>query len=349
MSESEVKAGLEESLPERETSKSLNGIKEHTPKEIIQNGESNKIIANGDIEMKDLSENQERLLDLKSNSNEETEKMDIGEKSPGGESEKDLVNGSESDDRDKLKDNQESSSDSVNNSVNNINEKELNKDSTETESNKSTISSSEKETKEPSISDNKVNNVEDSENISESEKKSLPQRTPKKSRDDDDDDDDLQITGEVIKDNSSDIEMIEESDPLAISESDAKKIHQKEVTAKDPSVIIIDTNTLLKNQGNLAAAVAASATPTASSNANIQAAAMAAAVAATGSMPTQQGLQSAYMNALQQDDAYVIEAPSFIVPYVMEGKPKEPIKKFLNRINKDLEEFEKKESKTTTD
>lgn len=373
MSESEVKAGLEESLPERETSKSLNGIKEHAPKEIIQNGETNKIIANGDIEMKDLSENQELLLDLKSNSNsnEETEKMDIGEKSPGGESEKDLVNGSESDDRDKLKDNQESSSDSVNNSVNNINEKELNKDSTETESNKSTISSSEKETKEPSISDNKVNNVEDSENISESEKKSLPQRTPKKSRDDDDDDDDLQITGEVIKDNSSDIEMIEESDPLAISESDAKKIHQKEqkvlygigkprvvrsnpsvkpkVTAKDPSVIIIDTNTLLKNQGNLAAAVAASATPTASSNANIQAAAMAAAVAATGSMPTQQGLQSAYMNALQQDDAYVIEAPSFIVPYVMEGKPKEPIKKFLNRINKDLEEFEKKESKTTTD
>merc|ERR1712008_604190 len=69
----------------------------------------------------------------------------------------------------------------------------------------------------------------------------------------------------------------------------------------------------------------------------------AAAVAATGTgMATQQGLQSAYINALQQDDAYVIEAPSFIVPYVMEGKPKEPIKKFLDRINKDLNEFKKK-------
>lgn len=352
MSESEVKAGLEESLPERETSKSINGIKEHTSKEIIQNGETNKIIANGDIEMRDLSENKEQNLDSKSNSNsnDETEQMDVSEKSPSG-SEKDLVNGSESDERDKLKENQQSSSssssDSVNSSVNINNEKEFNKESAETESDKSTNNSSEKETKDPSTSDDKLNNVDDSEKKSNSETKSLQQRTPKK---DDDDDDDLQITGEVIKDNGSDIEMIEESDPLAISESDAKKIQQKEVASKDPNVIIIDTNTLLKNQGNLAAAVAASAppatTPT-SSNVNIQAAAMAAAVAATGAMPTQQGLQSAYMNALQQDDAYVIEAPSFIVPYVMEGKPKEPIKKFLNRINKDLEEFEKKDKKTT--
>merc|ERR1711874_803047 len=75
MSESEVKAGLEESLPYRETSISINGIKEHASKEILQNGETNKIIANGDIEMRDLSENKEQELDLKSNSNsnEETE------------------------------------------------------------------------------------------------------------------------------------------------------------------------------------------------------------------------------------------------------------------------------------
>merc|ERR1712025_1276285 len=127
--------------------------------------------------------------------------MDVSEKPPG-ESEKDLVNGSESDDRDKLKDNQENSSVSVNNSVNNINEKELNKESTETESDKSTNNSSEKETKDPSTSDDKLNNVDNSDNNSNSENsnsetKSLPQRTPKKTGDDDDDDD-LQITGEVI-------------------------------------------------------------------------------------------------------------------------------------------------------
>ncbi|XP_042226042.1 LOW QUALITY PROTEIN: MOG interacting and ectopic P-granules protein 1-like [Homarus americanus] len=208
-------------------------------------------------------------------------------------------------------------------------------------------------------------------------------RTPKKYTEDDDD---IKITDEVIKDDSSDIEMIEESDPLAISDADVRKIQQKEkkeIKSKDPNVIIIDTNTLLKNQGNLAAAVAQSTsttihtvtargTSTAVSNINIQNAIQ----AITGGVPAQ-GLQSAYITALQQvspkvllaqggqvpmnsqhlaqlqqyynslghlqDDAYVIEAPSFIVPYVMEGKPKEPIKTFLRRINKDLEEFEKKE------
>lgn len=208
-------------------------------------------------------------------------------------------------------------------------------------------------------------------------------RTPKKYTEDDDD---IKITNEVIRDDSSDIEMIEESDPLAISDAEVKKIQKekKEITikTKDPNVIIIDTNTLLKNQGNLAAAVAQStsstpvqtltnrstSTTTTSTNINIQNAIQ----AITGGVPAQ-GLQSAYITALQQvllsqggqvpmnsqhlsqlqqyynslghlqDDAYVIEAPSFIVPYVMEGKPKEPIKEFLKRINKDLEEFEKKE------
>ncbi|XP_071544308.1 uncharacterized protein MEP-1 isoform X4 [Panulirus ornatus] len=214
-------------------------------------------------------------------------------------------------------------------------------------------------------------------------------KTPKKYTEDDDD---IKITNEVIRDDSSDIEMIEESDPLAISDADVKKLQQrkKEVKTKDPNVIIIDTNTLLKNQGNLAAAVAqSSSTPvqtvttargtstpaaaaTAVSNLNIQNAIQ----AITGGVPAQ-GLQSAYITALQQvsqkvllaqggqvpmnsqhlaqlqqyynslghlqDDAYVIEAPSFIVPYVMEGKPQEPIKTFLRRINKDLEEFERKQ------
>lgn len=80
---------------------------------------------------------------------------------------------------------------------------------------------------------------------------------------------------------------------------------------KDPNVIIIDTNTLLKNQGNLAAAVAQSTstpvstvtqtssphTPTVS-NVNIQTAIQ----AITGGVPAQ-GLQSAYITALQQVSA----------------------------------------------
>ncbi|XP_076066468.1 zinc finger protein MEP-1 isoform X8 [Oratosquilla oratoria] len=231
-----------------------------------------------------------------------------------------------------------------------------------------------------------------------------------------DDDDDCKITNEVVKskyrDDESDIEMIEESDPLAISDADVKKAKQskerdrshlvgvstqEESTRlckileilnakgkKDPNVIIIDTNTLLKNQGNLAAAVAASgggASSTSSVSTGTQSSVGSAPTpsmsiqtaiqAITGGMPAQ-GLQSAYITALQQvllaqggqvpmnpqhlaqlqqyyqslgaleDDAYVIEAPSFIVPYVMEGKPKETIKDFLKRINKEHEEFEKK-------
>ncbi|KAK7080575.1 hypothetical protein SK128_016813 [Halocaridina rubra] len=225
-------------------------------------------------------------------------------------------------------------------------------------------------------------------------------RTPRKYTDDDDD---IKIEKEVLKDDS-DIEMIEESDPLALSDADVKKAQakdKKEIKSKDSNVIIIDTSTLLKNQGNLAAAVAqshstsvntgptshavatasvATGTSTVSTNmspsssitsvssVNIQTAIQ----AITGGVPAQ-GLQSAYITALQQvllaqggqvpmnsqhlaqlqqyynslghlqDDAYVIEAPSFIVPYVMEGKPKEPIKAFLKRINKELEEYEKKE------
>ncbi|XP_068218688.1 MOG interacting and ectopic P-granules protein 1 isoform X2 [Palaemon carinicauda] len=227
-------------------------------------------------------------------------------------------------------------------------------------------------------------------------------RTPRKYTEDDDD---IKIEKEVIKDDSGDdIQMIEESDPLAISDADVKKAQQKEkkeiIKSKDPNVIIIDTNTLLKNQGNLAAAVAQSSssasvisTPTAVSTASVATATTSinasvntshnavssvniqtAIQAITGGVPAQ-GLQSAYITALQQvllaqggqvpmnshhlaqlqqyynslghlqDDAYVIEAPSFIVPYVMEGKPKEPIKAFLRRINKELEEYEKEKKK----
>lgn len=227
-------------------------------------------------------------------------------------------------------------------------------------------------------------------------------RTPRKYTEDDDD---IKIEKEVIKDDSGDdIQMIEESDPLAISDADVKKAQLKDkkevVKSKDPNVIIIDTNTLLKNQGNLAAAVAQSSssapvvsTPPAVSTASVATATTSinasvntshntvssvniqtAIQAITGGVPAQ-GLQSAYITALQQvllaqggqvpmnsqhlaqlqqyynslghlqDDAYVIEAPSFIVPYVMEGKPKEPIKAFLRRINKELEEYEKEKKK----
>lgn len=85
-----------------------------------------------------------------------------------------------------------------------------------------------------------------------------------------------------------------------------------QIKAKDPNVIIIDTNTLLKNQGNLAAAVAQSNTTgssnvqtihprstTTSSNTVSNMSIQNAIQAITGGVPAQ-GLQSAYITALQQ-------------------------------------------------
>merc|ERR1739840_94087 len=97
MSESEVKAGIEESLPDAEKTKAVNGVKEHSAKEVIQNGETDSIISNGDIEMKELGENKEQNGSLDSDSIKETEKMEVDEESsePKKEKEDDLVNGSE--------------------------------------------------------------------------------------------------------------------------------------------------------------------------------------------------------------------------------------------------------------
>merc|ERR1712008_654737 len=89
--------------------------------------------------------------------------------------------------------------------ISDSNESQLNKEQSTTDSDKNILKSSEKETKDQSSSNDKLDDVDNS------DKRSLRQRTPKKMTDDDDDD--LQITGEVIKDNGagSDIEMIEES------------------------------------------------------------------------------------------------------------------------------------------
>merc|ERR1712048_659269 len=49
------------------------------------------------------------------------------------------------------------------------------------------------------------------------------------------------------------------------------------------------------------------------------------------------------------DDTFVVEAPSFIVPYVYEKPPKEEIKSFLEEIKKLKAELEEKEKKEKED
>merc|ERR1739842_217958 len=142
MSESEVKAGIEESLPDAEKTKAGNGVKEHSAKEVIQNGETDSIISNGDIEMKELGENKEQNGSLDSDSIKETEKMEVDEESSEPKKEDDLVNGSEIEEKEKEKDKdsrQNSSDDSIKNNssvISDSNESQLNKEQAETDSDK---------------------------------------------------------------------------------------------------------------------------------------------------------------------------------------------------------------------
>ncbi|KAF2346089.1 Zinc finger C2H2-type, partial [Trinorchestia longiramus] len=249
--------------------------------------------------------------------------------------------------------------------------------------------------------------------------------------------DDVKICPRAEEKGGSDVEMIDEKDPLSVDAESRKGLLKG--ARRDPqqqNVIVIDTNTLLRNQGNLAAAVAQQTTSSslqhlnqqinnhsitltqhpstvqqvsapppqqtpqqmlqsAAQNVssvggnlniggiNLSAAAIAnnpaalqnAIAAITGGANAPPGLKNAYITAVQQvllqqqtsanttpagqqylanlhqyyntlgalrDEAYVIEAPSFIVPYVMEGKPKESIKDFLKRHNKEQEDQHKK-------
>ncbi|GLV33987.1 MEP-1 [Carabus blaptoides fortunei] len=137
---------------------------------------------------------------------------------------------------------------------------------------------------------------------------------------------------------------------------------------KEPTLVIIDTNSILSGRGpvpvthkasplatsfsmmpvalpaqgvyppNMRATITpipmnttskAPATASAAASANITASSPAAAVATT-ILPT------------LTDDMYVVEAPSFIVPYVYEKPPLKPFREFVIQMQKDIEEQKKK-------
>ncbi|XP_045105521.1 MOG interacting and ectopic P-granules protein 1-like isoform X2 [Portunus trituberculatus] len=402
MSESEATTGVSDI--DGEKVKTINGMKEMEEVR-MQNGETEKPQINGDVEKREEEIGEEKVQEERNGSVEEAEETshvegtdgDTGVKVEGSEGgggeegggrngEKQEVERKEEkekvDEKEKEKEKTPATSSSSEEKDTEKEKKEKKKDTVNGDTSTTSTTTTTTSTTTSTPGKKKKHHHDDVQEVISTRQLRI-RRTPKKYTEDDDD---VKITNEVIKDDSSDIEMIEESDPLAISDAEVKKIQKekKEITikTKDPNVIIIDTNTLLKNQGNLAAAVAQStsstpvqtltnrstSTTTTTTNINIQNAIQ----AITGGVPAQ-GLQSAYITALQQvlisqggqvpmnsqhlsqlqqyynslghlqDDAYVIEAPSFIVPYVMEGKPKEPIKEFLKRINKELEEFERKE------
>jgi hypothetical protein len=176
--------------------------------------------------------------------------------------------------------------------------------------------------------------------------------------------------GSDDEEEESDIEEIEPQDPLALGSpykkksdplgslsdkipkkntiiiSDTKSLARiaassKEGGKKEPTLVIIDTNSILSGKGPVPL--------TANSS-------LPAALPAQGLYPLQQKSKSATpppgaASKQQQhqkpptgltDDMYVVEAPSFIVPYVYEKPAKEPLKETVDMLSELLKEKERK-------
>lgn len=103
----------------------------------------------------------------------------------------------------------------------------------------------------------------------------------------------------------------------------------QKTTREPPALVMVDTNTLMKNKSQLPSAVPAQGTyPIRTSGGAI-------------GMPIQKP-NSQLLPALT-DDMFVLEAPSFIVPYIYEKPPSDPLKEVVAKISKEVEE-ERKQS-----
>lgn len=138
---------------------------------------------------------------------------------------------------------------------------------------------------------------------------------------------------------------------------------------KEPTLVIIDTNSILSGRGP----VPVSQGPSASSQTSGPTGALPSVPAASSSgysvLPVAVPAQGIYPShsstrmsspILQPpppapkppqilptltDDMYVVEAPSFIVPYVYEKPPIKPLKEYIERLGKEIEEMKERERK----
>ena len=139
---------------------------------------------------------------------------------------------------------------------------------------------------------------------------------------------------------------------------------------KEPTLVIIDTNSILSGRGpvpvsqgpsapshtpSVATGTLPSVPPSSSSGYSV----LPVAVPAQGIYPSHSSTRVS--SAVVQppppapkppqilptltDDMYVVEAPSFIVPYVYEKPPIRPLKEYIEKLGKEIEEMKEKERK----
>lgn len=165
----------------------------------------------------------------------------------------------------------------------------------------------------------------------------------------------------------SDIEEVSMEDPLNQSQSKNKPIVVSDTKSlvdlaskqqksngdqnKEPTVVIIDTNTILSGKSTMPSTI-----QTKTSTSALDAHNLCQSIAARGTTITpvsckttastqQSNAPTPQPNILPSltDDMFVVEAPSFIVPYVYEKPSVKPFREFVDKLGKELEEIKIKE------
>lgn len=170
-------------------------------------------------------------------------------------------------------------------------------------------------------------------------------------------------------DDESDIEEVSMEDPLNQTQSKSKPIVVSDTKGlaelaskqsktngdqKEPTVVIIDTNSILSGKSStpLQSKLNASTSAMDAQNLCQSIAARGTTITPVSSKNTQ---NTATQNSTQTpqpqpnilpsltDDMFVVEAPSFIVPYVYEKPSVKPFREFVDKLGKELEELKIKE------
>lgn len=139
------------------------------------------------------------------------------------------------------------------------------------------------------------------------------------------------------------------SDTKSLVDLTSKQSKSNEGENKEPTVVIIDTNSIISSKSS-------TAVQNKSSTSNFDAHNLCQSIAARGTTITPVSAKSGSSSknnttAVPQanilpsltDDMFVVEAPSFIVPYVYEKPSVKPFREFVDKLGKQLDEIKLKE------
>lgn len=146
------------------------------------------------------------------------------------------------------------------------------------------------------------------------------------------------------------------NDTKTLVEMAAKQMKSNQNDRKEPTVVIIDTNSILSGKVPLQAKNSVMTSVSSQHNAHDLYQSIAARGTTVTPVPTKNLINTATQSAPQPhilpsltDDMFVVEAPSFIVPYVYEKPSIKPFREFVDVLGKELDELRSKEEQEKPD